>query len=232
MRIQILMVAAVAVTLLGTTTQTVSAQSLSNNLFSQYETPQGASTTTAGLYQAPHYVPHNVGSTYYTYQPLQPHEFMYTHSRNYYNPYAGADNFYANQCNGRGCGSGFNVTKVKWYNGCTHLGPLPLSIAPFARLSDHLARSKYCRKSGNCGGGKGGHFGKGRHGHHRRGCSDGSCGGGCSTGNCGSTTGDVQPVPVTNGADGATTFYSPYGVPSANSTNGASVTLTDQTINR
>ena len=53
---------------------------LPNTLFSQYTTQGSASSATAGMYPAPHPVPQNVGSSYYTYQPLMPHEHMYVPS--------------------------------------------------------------------------------------------------------------------------------------------------------
>lgn len=198
--------------MVGLAAQSAHAQALSNNLFSQYETTQGASTTTAGMYPAPHYVPPHVGSTYYTYQPLQPHEMMYTHARKYYNPYAGPESFYADQCgNGRcgaGGGSGFNVTTVVWQNGCQHMGPLPCSIQPFAGLMDAMARHRYCHRPG--GHGLGGHHG--RHGHrlfgrHHGACADGSCG----TGDCG------------NGYYGT-----PAGTETYTEEGGASAQLTDE----
>ena len=48
----------------------------SNNLFSQYST-QGAGTNTAGIYPAPYDSPRLGAQSYYTYQPLMPHEMMY-----------------------------------------------------------------------------------------------------------------------------------------------------------
>ena len=184
MKFRNLLVAAVAVAMVGMLTQSSEAQ-LANNLFNQYETA-GASSATAGMYPAPHYVPYNVGASYYTYQPLQPHEMMYTHSRRYFNVYGGPENFYANQCNGRGGGAGLNVTTVKWQNGCQHMGPLPGTL-PFASINDALARYWYCRRSGGRGCSRflprGGGYG---------GCASGNCGGesygyaegGCASGNC------------------------------------------------
>ena len=57
-------------------------------LFSQYTT-QGAGSPSAALYPAPHWSPILGAESYYTYQPLMPHEMMYQHSRNYYNYYDG-----------------------------------------------------------------------------------------------------------------------------------------------
>jgi hypothetical protein len=55
----------------------------------------------AQLYIAPRPVPAVVGHTYYTYQPLMPHEFTYPHHRTYRHWYDD--------------GRGFNRTKVVWY---------------------------------------------------------------------------------------------------------------------
>lgn len=41
----------------------------------------------AQLYVSPRPTPPLVGHTYYTYQPLLPHEFMYKHQRTYYHPH-------------------------------------------------------------------------------------------------------------------------------------------------
>ncbi len=52
-------------------------------------------------YPAPYPTPSLVGHTYYTYQPLMPHEFLYQHHRTYHQ--------YYNQ------GMGLNRTSVQWY---------------------------------------------------------------------------------------------------------------------
>src|SRR5262245_27410204 len=61
---------------------------LASNFLYNYYTPPGASQVTAGMYPAPYWVPPNVGHTYYTYQPLMPHEMMYEHRRTYYQTYS------------------------------------------------------------------------------------------------------------------------------------------------
>lgn len=217
MKIRTIVALSTAAAVVGLVAPTAQAQQLSNNLFSQYETPQGASTTTAGMYPAPHFVPGYVGASYYTYQPLQPHEMMYTHSRNYYNPYAGPDAFYADQCGdrcGANGGSGFNVTTVKWMNGCTHMGPLPCSIQPFAGLLDHMARHRYCHRPGqrgfrghglkcrHCHGAGCGHCGGHRLlGRHRGYCADGTCAdGSCVTGEYQGEMGTQSMEAESNGA--------------------------------
>ena len=55
----------------------------------------------AAAYPAPYPTPSLVGHTYYTYQPLMPHEFLYHHHRTYHQ--------YYNQ------GMGMNRTTVQWY---------------------------------------------------------------------------------------------------------------------
>lgn len=56
----------------------------------------------AQLYIAPYPVPPFVGHTYYTYQPLMPHEFLYRHYRTYRKYYDG--------------GRGIDRTRVIWYS--------------------------------------------------------------------------------------------------------------------
>lgn len=136
---------------------------LANNLFQQYYTQSAAQQTAAGLYPSPHPVPWKVGSTYYTYQPLMPHELMWQHSRNYYNYYAGPGAFYSNPCNGRGGGSALNKTTVVWQSGANHMGPLPFTVNPLAGFQYRLASRHYCL-GGNCGGIGGA-------------CASGQCGG-------------------------------------------------------
>jgi hypothetical protein len=55
----------------------------------------------AAAYPAPYPTPNWVGHTYYTYQPLMPHEFLYHHHRTYHQYYNG--------------GMGLNRTTVHWY---------------------------------------------------------------------------------------------------------------------
>ena len=173
MRIRTVLVAVAAMICVGMTTQAVNAQGpLANNLFAQYTT-RGANMTDAGMYPAPHWVPSQMGHTYYTYQPLMPHEMMYTHSRNYYNWYAPADQFYARKYGHHSGGAGLTKTTVRWQSGCSHMAPLPGNMWPFAGLHYKIAAHKYCLKSG----------GKGCH-RLLGGCKGGSCGcgqAGCET---------------------------------------------------
>jgi len=52
-------------------------------LFYNFYAPNYCGGVPAELYVAPRPVPPLVGHTYYTYQPLMPHEFMYPHHRTY-----------------------------------------------------------------------------------------------------------------------------------------------------
>ena len=184
MKFRSVIVAVAVVGCLGLHVQTAFAQSngsLTNNLFAQYYT-QGAGTSTAELYPAPHPVPQWVGASSYTYQPLMPHEMMYAHQRNYYNYYGNGS--YYNNCYGCGNGGGgLTKTTVVWQNGCNHLGPLPGSWGRAADWHYKWQQRRYCIESGcsNCD-----RSGIGSHVHgkinrlhsaiHRNGCADGSCG--------------------------------------------------------
>ena len=147
-----------------------------NDLFSQYATSNG--TSTAGMYPAPHPSPYLGAHSYYTYQPLMPHEMMYTHSRNYFN-YYNTGGYY-------GAHNALNKTKVRWQSGPNHIGNLPMSSFG-AGLNWKLHNRLYCIDgkcgpavggcaSGDCGSGGAvrGHF----HGRGR------VRGGGCASGNC------------------------------------------------
>ncbi len=72
------------------------------DLFYNYYVPPVACPCTGGamgaeLYPCPRPTPPLVGQTYVTYQPLDPHEFLYRHHRTYYRdngPYAGVTKTY------------------------------------------------------------------------------------------------------------------------------------------
>jgi hypothetical protein len=59
------------------------------DLFYNYYTWNNCGAIPAALYVSPRPVPPHVGHTYITYQPLYPHEFMYTHHRTYHRYYNG-----------------------------------------------------------------------------------------------------------------------------------------------
>jgi hypothetical protein len=70
-------------------------------LFHNYYTQGGANQADASLYLAPRsQIPGNVGHTYYTYQPLYPHQFLHTHTDRYGHAYPG----------------GYNSTTAHYYN--------------------------------------------------------------------------------------------------------------------
>jgi len=56
------------------------------DLFYNYYVPPNCGVG-AQMYVAPLPVPPKVGHTYYTYQPLMPHEFLYPHTRSYHRYY-------------------------------------------------------------------------------------------------------------------------------------------------
>ena len=51
------------------------------DLFYNFYVPPNCGGMGAAMYQAPQAVPPLVGQTYYTYQPLMPHEHMYEHNK-------------------------------------------------------------------------------------------------------------------------------------------------------
>ena len=59
------------------------------DLFYNYYVGNNCGGMGAQLYLSPRPVPQFVGNTYITYQPLMPHEFMYTHGRTYHRSYNG-----------------------------------------------------------------------------------------------------------------------------------------------
>jgi len=69
-------------------------------LFYNYYVPPNFGGGGALMYSAPGLVPGHVGHSYYTYQPLYPHEYLYKRTRTYHRYY--------------NCGQGLNRTKVQW----------------------------------------------------------------------------------------------------------------------
>ena len=139
---------------------------LSNYLFSQYTT-QGQGGITAGKYPAPHPVPAHVGESYYTYQPLMPHEMLYEHQRNYFN--------YYNDGSFRGGGPSLNVTSVRWQNGHSSFGPLPLSNYYLSKLQYGIASRAYGLGGGGGIGAGGGLGNGGLKGRLKSRCASGRC---------------------------------------------------------
>lgn len=172
-RIHFLVTAVVAVTCFIATP--ASAQFTDNQpanaLFSQYATPNGPSLTTAGMYPAPHYVPPMGAQSYYTYQPLMPHEMMYQHSRNYYN---------YSSSTGYGAPDSVTKTSVRWFSGTNHIGQLKIGGCLSGlcyRMQSHRYGLGGC-EGDDCGGGAGcGHRLKKR----CSGCGHSDCGGSCGS---------------------------------------------------
>jgi hypothetical protein len=71
------------------------------DLFYNFYVPPTCGGVGVGIYPAPLPVPAHVGHTYYTYQPLMPHEFLYQHHRTYHR--------YYNE------GRGLTRTSVHWW---------------------------------------------------------------------------------------------------------------------
>lgn len=71
------------------------------DLFYNYYAWPSCGGVGAEMYPAPVPTPPLVGHTYYTYQPLMPHEFLYRHQRHYQTHYNG--------------GRGLNRTHVIWW---------------------------------------------------------------------------------------------------------------------
>ena len=71
------------------------------DLFYNFYVPPTCGGVGAQMYIAPRPVPPVVGHTYYTYQPLMPHELLYKHHRRYHRYYDE--------------GRGLTRTSVKWW---------------------------------------------------------------------------------------------------------------------
>ena len=71
-----------------------------SDLFYNYYSGGNCNTSNAQMYISPVPVPHFVGHTFNTYQPLYPHEFLYKHKDRYHNNYDD--------------GRGINRTKVRY----------------------------------------------------------------------------------------------------------------------
>jgi hypothetical protein len=71
------------------------------DLFYNFYVPPGCGGVGGQLYIAPRPVPAFVGHTYVTYQPLMPHELLYTHYHSYYRYYD--------------CGRGMTRVKTVYY---------------------------------------------------------------------------------------------------------------------
>ena len=70
------------------------------DLFRNYYVDASCGGVGAQMYVAPYPVPRHVGRTFYTYQPLMPHEMLYKHKRSYHRYYDE--------------GRGFTRTHISW----------------------------------------------------------------------------------------------------------------------
>lgn len=57
------------------------------DLFYNYFTQGNCNRANAQMYLSPHPIPPHVGHTFYTYQPLYPHHYMFRHRDRYHNYY-------------------------------------------------------------------------------------------------------------------------------------------------
>ncbi len=134
------------------------------DLFYNYYPNTTVGVSSASMYPAPGPTPAVVGHTYYTYQPLLPHEYTYQHQRTYYSHWGHGQMYnpraYGN-CNS--CapgGNGMTRTTVvyhhapfSYYNNPGHIGGhLPFSIFPGQNIRgwfNHGYRGNGCG-CGNC----------------------------------------------------------------------------------
>ena len=98
-KIAIFAVAAFAVALLWTAPATAGTYYAGDAGYNYYGSV-AYDGTAAALYVSPRPVPAYVGHTYVTYEPLKPHEFLYSHGRTYL------------RCNP--CGGGMTMTRVRY----------------------------------------------------------------------------------------------------------------------
>lgn len=96
------------------------------NVFYNHYLHPAMDGTAASLYPAPMPVPAHVGQSHYTYEPLQPHEYMYRHHRVYYNAHGTRDMFYNDPCKCDMRGTTYTRTSVIWGSTSNRLTPLPI----------------------------------------------------------------------------------------------------------
>lgn len=80
--------------------------------YNYYAAPGVAGGNGAAMYPAPRPIPPSMGNVYYTYQAMMPHEWMYSHYREYYTPYGNWHGY--GGCNGHGS---VNRTVIRWQRG-------------------------------------------------------------------------------------------------------------------
>lgn len=89
-----------AVLMVGGAALVTDSQAAQPDLFANYYAYPYAGGIPAQMYISPRPTPPLVGHTYITYQPLNPHEMLYRHKRNYYTYHPGG---------------GHTVTRVCWW---------------------------------------------------------------------------------------------------------------------
>ncbi|HRE99462.1 MAG TPA: hypothetical protein PLI18_03020 [Pirellulaceae bacterium] len=107
------------------------------DVFHNYYPNTMSGVNSASMYPAPYPTPGIAGHVYYTYQPLMPHEYLYQHTRTYYNTYGGPEMFYQDPGRYGACGGngyGLNKTTVVWQSGAFYYGPNPLRVLPLQQL--------------------------------------------------------------------------------------------------
>ncbi|MCA9104092.1 MAG: hypothetical protein KDA83_01620 [Planctomycetales bacterium] len=114
------------------------------DVFHNYYPNTMVGVNSAGMYPTPYPTPIVAGHTYYTYQPLYPHEYLYEHRRVYYNAYGGPDMFYQDPGRrGGACanpGYGLNKTTVVWQAGPLAINPNPIRILPLEGVRNAVGR--------------------------------------------------------------------------------------------
>ena len=116
------------------------------DVFHNFYPNSTSGANSASLYPSPVPTPANVGHTYYTYQPLMPHEMLYAHKRTYYTPMPAAGGYYTGG-NGVDPGYGYNRTTISWgHHGFSRAN---LSFGGLSRSrSGKLGKNKRCGISG------------------------------------------------------------------------------------
>lgn len=124
-----------------------------SSLFGNYYAQPGTGTESAALYQAPHPTPYKTGHVFYTYEPFRPHEFMYRHTRTYYNFYGNSEQFYSDPYGYCRQGYGLNKTTVVWKTGCNHFTSVPGSIWPLQNIRNIVSKAadRICSRAAGCG---------------------------------------------------------------------------------
>lgn len=98
-RIRMVLIAATALAAFSAVRCDTAAVQAQTPSYNYYVAPNGYGCLGAQMYPSPRPTPPWVGHTVITYQPLNPHEFLYPHSRIYFTPHP----------------NGVTRTSVRWY---------------------------------------------------------------------------------------------------------------------